>query len=85
MTDVKPWYQSKTLWVNLIILALALIDAGTGNDWVAQHVSESPRVAQAVAGMVAVLNLALRLLTGKPIEGSPADKDALLRESGMIR
>lgn len=27
---MKPWWQSKTLWVNAIIAALAALEAGTG-------------------------------------------------------
>jgi len=27
---MKPWWQSKTLWVNAIVAALAAFEAGTG-------------------------------------------------------
>lgn len=27
---MKAWYQSKTLWVNIIVAALAALEAGTG-------------------------------------------------------
>jgi hypothetical protein len=27
---MKPWYQSKTLWVNIVVAALAALEAGTG-------------------------------------------------------
>ena len=27
---MKPWWQSKTLWVNAVIAALAALEAGTG-------------------------------------------------------
>jgi hypothetical protein len=27
---MKAWYQSKTLWVNAIVAALAALEAGTG-------------------------------------------------------
>lgn len=27
---MKTWYQSKTLWVNAIVAALAALEAGTG-------------------------------------------------------
>jgi hypothetical protein len=27
---MKPWYQSKTLWVNVVVAALAALEAGTG-------------------------------------------------------
>jgi hypothetical protein len=29
-TDAKPWYLSKTLWVNVIALALAAAEANLG-------------------------------------------------------
>lgn len=81
MTDVKPWYRSKTLWVNVLVLLAAVLHAAGGVEWV----SKSPHAAEGVAAMLALVNLALRMVTGKAIEGSPADKDAILRESGMIR
>lgn len=28
--DAKPWWQSKTLWVNAIAAALTALEAGTG-------------------------------------------------------
>ena len=27
---MKPWWQSKTLWVNAVVAALAALEAGTG-------------------------------------------------------
>ncbi len=27
---MKPWYTSKTLWVNAVVAALAALEAGTG-------------------------------------------------------
>lgn len=53
----KPWYQSKTLLVNaLILLAFAL-------DQITHTVSLTPEQAAWVAVAVAVLNMALRMAT----------------------
>ena len=63
MTNVKPWYQSKTVWVNALIVGVAALDAfrllpNIPPDWGAY--------ALAVGG---VLNVVLRLTTSQGIAG----------------
>ena len=63
MTDVKHWYQSKTVWVNAAIVVVAALDAfrllpNIPPDWGAY--------ALAIGG---VLNVVLRLTTSQGIAG----------------
>lgn len=61
----KPWYQSKTIWINVIAGILEIIAiAGTfpGADAIAMWLPPA----------TAVLNIIMRRLTSVPIEGSPA-------------
>ena len=60
MTD-KYWYQSKTLWVNIISLAIVII--GTMAGWQEMH-SHAPTLMAVVNG----LNIVLRLVTYEGIK-----------------
>jgi hypothetical protein len=61
----KAWYASKTIWANVVAFAATLgtivgVDTGL-----------TPEVqAEVVAAVMAVVNVALRLITGEPIKGS---------------
>ena len=55
---MKPWYTSRTLWANAVI-SIGGISAATGLD-----LGLTPEVqATIVAGILAVANVILRLLT----------------------
>lgn len=59
----KAWYASKTIWANVVAFAatvgtIAGVDTGL-----------TPEVqAEVVAAVMAVVNVALRLVTGEPIQ-----------------
>ena len=58
--DYKPWYTSKTLWVNAVAFAALLIQSfGTG---FVIGVEEQ-------AGIIVVLNIILRFVTKTGISG----------------
>lgn len=64
---MKPWFESKTLWLNgLTIVALAVTQLSS-NAVIMQH---HPRVCIALGSLLAVLNIVLRLITTKPIAGA---------------
>lgn len=63
--ETKPWYLSKTIWVNALALAGSVLIA-VGFD--------PGRWAEISVTVLAVVNLALRLYTGEPITGTPAAK-----------
>lgn len=64
--EPKHWYQSKTIWFNLIITAMTLATAATPD----LEAMMTPEVYGVLATGVAFINAILRLLTGKPIKGS---------------
>ena len=53
----KPWYTSKTIWVNLLSVIGLLVQTQTG------FVID----AEAQLGIIAVINLLLRIVTGQPL------------------
>ena len=63
MTDTKAWWQSRTLWVNVVATLFAvlgtfrLLPAGLDQD----------SVVTAIMGAVAIANVVLRLLTKQVI------------------
>lgn len=52
MGDDKPFYLSRTLWVNAIVAVLGMVNSDT--------VSEHP---DAAVGFIAIVNLVLRIVT----------------------
>ena len=63
--EPKHWYESKTIWFNLIITAMTLATAATPS----LEALMTPEVYGVLATGVAFINAILRLLTGKPIKG----------------
>ena len=59
----KPWYASKTVWVNLLTTVVGLVGFLAGSDWIAQN----PALVAALGSALGVLNVILRLVTGKAI------------------
>jgi hypothetical protein len=65
----KPWWQSKTLWFNILSIvgvALAAVLQSAGD----LHIPASWIAVLTV--VVAVVNMVLRLVTSQPISGTPA-------------
>jgi len=56
----KAWYESKVIWVNVIIAALGVVSEMSQ----IFPISQNPKVWITVT---TVLNIALRLITGQPI------------------
>ena len=56
----KPWYQSKTLWVNILTLLVMIL--GTVSQW-----PEFSAYTGQIAGALAIVNIALRFLTDRPV------------------
>jgi len=54
----KKWYESKVLWVNIIALIAITVQIVTGNELLDPEWQMS---------LLAFVNLALRLITGKAI------------------
>jgi hypothetical protein len=61
---MKPWYKSKTLWVNIIVAVLATLEASTGllqpylpNHWYV-----------VVAVGLPIINVVLRIITTQSLK-----------------
>jgi len=62
---MKSWYMSKTLWLNVLAIAVVVVQAVQGQPWV------NPEIQVFI---LAVLNAVVRLLTNTSIKGSPVAK-----------
>jgi hypothetical protein len=60
----KPWWLSRTIWVNLFALLGAVA--------IGQYV-DSATWAEISAAAIAVVNVVLRCYTGSPLEGTPGE------------
>lgn len=58
--SVKPWWQSKTLWLNVVAGLIALLAA------IAPSVPQN--LMPVIALITAVANVVLRFLTNQPIQ-----------------
>lgn len=56
--ETKKWYMSKTLWANAVAGLAILIQSITGQEWIN---------AEAQVGLLAVINLVLRVVTNSGI------------------
>ena len=65
--DGKPWFASRTIWVQVLTFVAAFLAWLVGQPLVAQY----PDVASALVGGTALLNVALRLITETPIATAP--------------
>lgn len=79
--DPKPWYFSKTMWVNIVSFAAAILVMAQAQPWIVAN----PSAAAGVASALALVNIALRLISGAPIEGSPADPTVMRWRDGPPR
>ena len=63
MTDTKAWWQSRTLWVNIVATLFAMLGTfkllPTGLD--------QETVVTAIMGAIGIANVVLRLLTHQAI------------------
>jgi hypothetical protein len=60
--DEKEWYLSKTLWMNVISLLIAILLA------IAGHESIPSQTSELVLMIVAFLNIVLRFVTQQPLK-----------------
>ena len=61
----KPWWQSKTIWVNAITATTATLTVLGGQQIVIDH----PALAAAIVAALGGLNIVLRIITVLPIGG----------------
>ena len=56
---VKKWYQSKTIWFNVLSFVVSSLTALVNGDWI----QENPESAAIVSGVIAIINIVLRKIT----------------------
>lgn len=68
LTTPKPWWKSRTIWAQLLPIAVAILALLADDQLLTNH-------PQAVAGLflaVGIINIVLRSITGQPItRGKP--------------
>ena len=62
----KNWWESKTIWVNLVAFFIAVLGAALDTDLV----RATPQAVYIATDALSGLNLVLRFLTHKPIGGT---------------
>ena len=62
-SNMKPWWESKTIWVNLAAAFLVSVEAFTG---VLQPILPIP-LYETIAAVLPLANSILRMITTKPI------------------
>lgn len=68
--NIKKWYKSKTIWVNVLAFLLAFITYVEASDFLPD------RIVQVLLSVVfPVVNVALRFLTSQPILKQQEKKD----------
>jgi hypothetical protein len=63
---MKPWYQSKTIWINVFVAVLAAFEAVTG---LLQPIV-SANIYAVIAVSLPVINAALRIITTQTLTAS---------------
>jgi hypothetical protein len=63
LASMKKWYQSKTIWINVLAFIVSSLTALTNGDLIA----DNPEVAAIVGGIVAAINIVLRKITKEEI------------------
>ena len=59
---MKKWYQSKTIWINLLTLAAGLLVVVSNEQWIMNDYSGY------VLGVIGFVNCALRFTTNEGVE-----------------
>ncbi len=75
---MKPWYESKTVWLNALIIAGLILDYVTDNPLLG-------RAAPWVALAGGVLNIILRSLTTGPLAVTPSEVREAKAEAELER
>ncbi len=61
--DPKPWYRSKTIWLNVVTVLIVSLTA------ISREMGLTATQLEIIAVIVAVLNIALRVLTDRRVSG----------------
>jgi uncharacterized membrane protein YobD (UPF0266 family) len=57
---MDKWFlQSKTIWLNIVVTLIAVLELLRGQDWIAQN----PTVTAWIVGAIAIANIVLRFIS----------------------
>lgn len=59
----KPWYKSKTIWLNVVTVLIVALTA------ISREMNLTAAQLEIIAVVVAVLNIALRVIRDRPLAG----------------
>lgn len=65
---MKKWYQSKTIWVNIVAAVLGIIPAINADLLTVMGIVDANKYLTVLGAVTTVLNLFLRMTTTKTIE-----------------
>ena len=61
--ESKKWFQSKTIWLNVVTFTASGLGALAGSEWI----TSNPEAAAVVGGLVALCNIVLRFVTKQKV------------------
>lgn len=61
---MKKWWQSKTVWVNVLTLGIGVLAVFTGSEWIMAN----PQASAILLAVSGTLNMLLRFFTSTGIE-----------------
>lgn len=61
---MKKWFQSKTIWLNVVTFVTSGLAAISGSEWI----QNNPEAAAIVGGLIATCNIVLRFVTDKGLK-----------------
>lgn len=67
MQPTKPWWQSRTLIINAIVIGLTLALAVLAQFGIAPLPQPTPEIQAWVVVLVSVINMILRAITNQPL------------------
>lgn len=70
--EPKPWWQSRTLIINAVIIALTVGLAVLAEFGIRPLPQPGPEIQAWVVVIVSVINMILRWMSSQPIRNSPA-------------
>jgi hypothetical protein len=79
--EPKPWWQSRTLIVNLVIIALTVGLAVLAEFGIRPLPQPGPEIQAWVVVIVSVINLILRWWTSEPIQNSAAARARVQKQA----
>ena len=76
MQESKKWFESKSVWLGLLILILSIISFIVDEEWIKDY----PKVVAILSTVVGVLTIVLRYLAINPMKATMEIKEVGAKE-----